>query len=81
MGSFLHVYDGHLLPSLCLSRPPNVMFIRLTEQVHADRSGGSPIVLKDTYFYSTCFSCISFHLHNVSADIVYSYLLPILGEV
>ena len=58
--------DRHLLPSLCLSRPLNVVLIHLTEQVHAGRSSGSPMVPKDTYLYrsccvSSCTKCVNSH--------------------
>lgn len=83
LGSLLHIYDRHHLPSLCLSTLPNVVLIHLIEQVRASRRGGSPIVPRDTYFYRGCFSWTSFHLCNVSADIIVLFApsLLILGEV
>lgn len=80
MGSFLHIYDRFFLPSFCLSRLPNI-FIHLTEQVPARRISGSPTVPRDTYFYRVCFSCLSFHLHNGSADSLFAPSLLILEEV
>ena len=51
------------------------------KEVHSSRSSGLLVGLRDTYFYRACLSCISFHLHSVSVDIlVYLHLLSSFGR-